>query len=208
MSQQFMACESVFLRQTSTLLVNIYALQSLREEASSARMYLVSIKADHTCSASRSSVTQARKTSQHNAQSSPLLKQFLWTMVCGDGFQSSLQTEYRIGYSQSMRRNLLNDKPTARRIRLTNKRGKMRLRIRGSMITKLPDIVTSNRSDKVSRNAMDAVESDKREGCEVWSSLIVVFSSSSLISSHNRIITPSPFFPFASFCNLLGYLAF
>jgi hypothetical protein len=99
MSQQLMACESVFLRQTSRLLVNIYALQSFQEEASSARMYLVSIKADHTCSVSRSLITQARETSQHNAQSSPLLKQFLWTMVCGDGFQSSLQTDHRIGYS-------------------------------------------------------------------------------------------------------------
>jgi hypothetical protein len=109
-------------------------------------------------------------------------------MVCGDGIQSVLQSEIRIGYSRSTRGNLLNDKPTVRR--LANKRDKMRQRISGSMITKLADNETSNRSTKVSRNRMDAVESDKRESHEVFPFLMVDFSSSCLMSSFNRIITP------------------
>ena len=151
---------------------------------------------DHICSASESSVMEARKTSQHIAQSSPLSKQFLRTVVCDHGIQSALQIEIRIGYSRSTRRNLLNDKPAVRR--LANKRDKIRLRIRGSMITKLADNETSNRSTKLSRNNMDAVESDKRENHEVFPFLIVDFSSSCLISSFNRIITSYHHFPLFS----------
>jgi hypothetical protein len=42
---------------------------------------------------------------------------------------------------------------------------------------------------------MDAVESDKRESHQVFPFLIVDFSSSCLISSFNRIITPYHPFP-------------
>jgi hypothetical protein len=42
---------------------------------------------------------------------------------------------------------------------------------------------------------MDAVESDKRESHQVFPFLIVDFSSSCLISSFNRIITPCHPFP-------------